>query len=149
VTARYRFTVTARGGRFALGADTIVIPAHAICDPRTSGYGEDTWDRPCAPATAPIEITAEVRESPAAGRGAAGARWIDFSPDLRFVPSADSARWVRLTYRGRNGDGGTRVAAPIGSQASPTGATAAAAPQRGVVRWRRIRHFSGYQVHAG
>jgi hypothetical protein len=137
VTGRYRFLVGPDGGRFALGADTLVIPPRAICAPATSGYGAGSWNRPCAVATDPIEVTADVREAPrgggpaATGEAGSGGRWIEFSPALRFVPTSDSTRWVRLTFRGK----------PVG----PSGAAA----DTGRVTWRRIRHFSGYQVHAG
>jgi hypothetical protein len=116
VVARERFAVPDTGGTFQIGAYSIVFPAHAICDPRTSGYGDDLWDKPCRSLRAPVEIRAEVRSG-------GGETWIDFSPSLRFVPSQDSAKWVRLSVR-------------------PHGVGGAAA-------MRRLKHFSGYQVHAG
>jgi hypothetical protein len=132
LVGRFRFVVGPAGGRFALGADTLLIPPRAICDPRTSGYGDDTWNRSCTVATDSIEITADVREAvPAVASAASDGRWIDFSPALRFVPTTDSTRWVRLTWRGRS----------VGGRGAAT--------DSGPVVWRRIRHFSGYQVHAG
>src|SRR5512144_1590449 len=33
----------------AAGGNSLVFPAHSICDPATSGYGIDLWDAPCKP----------------------------------------------------------------------------------------------------
>ena len=31
------------------GDHSVYFPANSICDPATSGYGEDLWDAPCTP----------------------------------------------------------------------------------------------------
>src|ERR687884_341265 len=81
------FTVTPTGGTFVLGAHAVVFPDHAICDPATSGYGPDTWDQPCTPLEEPIQIHAEVRNE-------LGRTWVDFTPELRFVPTDDPNHYV-------------------------------------------------------
>src|SRR5690242_17547657 len=42
---------------YAFGEDWIYFPAHAICDPATSGYGLSYWEQPCTPLDKPIKIT--------------------------------------------------------------------------------------------
>jgi hypothetical protein len=77
-----------------LGAHVLTIPADAVCDPETSGYGPVYWDQPCAPIDRPIEITARW----ATIKGQAVIR---FEPDIRFVPAADDdpSRWVVLSAK--------------------------------------------------
>ena len=71
------------GQRF--GDHVLYIPANAVCDPATSGYGAAFWDAPCAPIHQPLEITATW--STINGRAV-----VSFSPELRFAPSADESR---------------------------------------------------------
>ena len=74
------------------GDHSLKLPANVICDPETSGYGPDFWDQPCNVIDHPIDITATwsvVNGEPV----------ISFSPDLRFVPSSDESRWVKLTLK--------------------------------------------------
>ena len=74
------------------GNHTVFFPANSICDPATSGYGEDMWDAPCDPLQAPI--TLHVTWSSKYGHA-----FIDFQPALRFVPTSDPARYVMITMR--------------------------------------------------
>lgn len=83
------FVVGPSGGLFLTGNHAVVFPAGSVCDPATSSYGPGTWDAPCAPLASPIRVHAEVRRSN-------GKTSIEFSPDLRFVPSSNSAKWVWL-----------------------------------------------------
>src|SRR5918912_153091 len=81
------FTVTPSGGTFVLGRHAVVFPDHAICDPATSGYGPDYWDAPCTPVDTAVQFHAEVRQQD-------GREWVDFSPQVRFVPTDDPAKYV-------------------------------------------------------
>ena len=45
------------------------------------------WDTACPTIGKPIRIHAVVRNE-------GGRTWVDFSPELRFAPSADPSRWV-------------------------------------------------------
>jgi hypothetical protein len=78
------------------GDHVISIPANAVCDPATSGYGVQFWDLPCEPIKQPIQVTATWSERN-------GRPVISFSPDLRFAPSDDPSRWVNLTLRDTKG----------------------------------------------
>ena len=143
------------GGYFTLGKHVIAFPANSICDPALSTYGVSEWDAPCAPITTPIHIHAELREQD-------GRTWIDFSPELRFVPSDNEAEWVYLFMRTNAAEGKylTSKNAPailwspaIGvpgvdeSLDDPTLKTKWDRRLGGV--YRRIKHFSGYNVYSG
>jgi hypothetical protein len=157
------FTVTPSGGWFAIGYNAVYFPPNAICEPATSGYGPDTWDAPCTPATRPIRV-----------RGRTGATihnrgWVHFDTDLRFVPTSDPAQWVRIYMWSRE----LRGPQPQGLAAQdeitqryhilwvPTPGAAPVddalddATLRTQVLWgtglvtRRVKHFSGYVVGSG
>jgi hypothetical protein len=155
------FTVTPSGGWFVAGVNAVYFPPNSICEPSTSGYGPDTWDRPCRPATSAMRIHGR-----AGLRGNDKHAWIQFDEDLRFVPSTNPDRWVRLymydveVQEGKPGNAKKREteyaimwvpvkgAEPVDEAlADPTLATQ--------VLWgtglvtRRVKHFSGYQVTNG
>jgi len=63
-----------------LGPNHLNIPANAICDIATSTYGASRWNDECSRQTAPVEITAIVRNA------ASDSPSIDFYPAMRFSP---------------------------------------------------------------
>ncbi len=151
---QFTFDISPRGGAYWLGQYLLVAPANAVCDPATSSYGPGTWDSPCTPARRTVHVTASVTTID-------GRDYVDFSPDIRFVPSNDPSGWVTIhTYRlaaiGGRGDlrrfsilfsnvpGGPLV------DESATDATLATHVNvsTGAV-WRRVKHFTGYNVHSG
>jgi hypothetical protein len=137
---------------YAFGDNWIYFPAHSICDPATSGYGEMLWDAPCAALTKPITVTIEWSSK-------GGYAFARFTPELRFVP-ADSrtvSRWVVLSLHARR-----RLRDVTGysvlynssaklwideSLADPTLCAWIDPLRNSVVR--RVKHFSGYMVAAG
>jgi hypothetical protein len=146
-------TVTPAGGSFALGPHSITFPANAICDPTVSSYGVTEWDKPCKPARQEIQIHAEIRRLH-------GREWVDFTPALRFVPTDDPSRFVWL-YMSSHAALGTSHANEFnllyskqldgaGIDETPNDASLRTyvSPRDGIV-FRRIKHFSGYQVGAG
>jgi hypothetical protein len=143
-----------RPGRAILkkvGEHALYIPANAVCDPATSGYGRAFWELPCQPIRREIEVTAEW----AVYKGEAAIR---FKPDLRFVPSNDRSRWVILaTKHNKNID-------PIAyytllwqdpetgkwideAETDPT--VRAQVDRRGKLVTRRLKHFSAYWLWFG
>jgi hypothetical protein len=143
------------GGSFVLGRHAIHFPANSICDPAKSTYGVTEWDAPCVPITEPIKIHVKLVES-------ADRSWLDFKPALRFVPSSQPDRWVYLFMStdkkwkrrvGRDGMPSILWSPAIGvpgvdeSLTDPTQQTQWSAQFQGV--YRRIKHFSGYNVHQG
>lgn len=144
------FTVTPTGGTFALGKHAVSFPANSICDPATSGYGPEFWDAPCQPLDHAIDFHAEIRA------GADGSTWIDFTPAVRFVPSADPNQTVWLLMKA-NADITESNYQAFGLKWMPTGAPDLIVDesltdstlktyvdlQRDVM-FRRVKHFSGY-----
>ena len=157
------FTVTSDGGSFDIGnVFTVNFPANSICDPTSSSYGPGTWDAPCAPLADGQSITIKATY----GFTLTGGPVVDFSPALRFNPNTN----VTLT---------TAVYAPVltffrsyflanpsalryfGVYYTPdfgaTGYTDAGYDLSQITHinlstglvWRRIKHFSGYNVTSG
>jgi hypothetical protein len=144
------FVVPVTGGVFFIGNNAVIFPARSICNPATSSYGLGTWESDCDPATAPIAVHAVVHTE-------SSAKWIDFTPALRFVPSSSPSRWVWLymynpavstatdlsrftiKYSATFGDPGIDE-----SLTDPTLRTYV--DRSGAITLRRIKHFSGYQT---
>ncbi len=146
------FTVGPNGGVFFVGNHAVVFPANSICDP-SSGYGPDSWDAPCTTISAPLRISARLSNSK-------GASAVDFSPDLRFAPSASPSRWVWIFMSSPAAHGASDLSRFNIMFAESLGATpqndAAEDPtlrtyvnRAAGVSFRRIKHFSGYMVNAG
>src|SRR5690348_6408637 len=72
-----------KGATQLIGDHVINIPANAICDLATSGYGVDYWNKSCAPMKGSVVITATVLQGPD------GAPMIDFQPAMRFAPTKE------------------------------------------------------------
>jgi hypothetical protein len=148
-----QFTVNPSGGVFFVGNHAVVFPARSICDPAASSYGEGQWDAPCTPLKRPLKITARVST-------ANGVRAVDFSPSLRFVPSADPARWVWIFMYAPEARGANDLspfsilfspslgAAPVNDVAGDVTLRTYVDTRSGM-SYRRIKHFSGYVIAAG
>jgi hypothetical protein len=133
------------------GDHTLYIPANATCDPATSGYGAAHWDAPCAPARAPIQVTATwsvINDRPV----------VSFSPDLRFAPSADESRWVTLWLKDSKGIDPSLYYAILWFDKEANGwvdesvndsTLKARTNQSGNFVSRRLKHFSDYWIYAG
>lgn len=145
------FTVTPSGGFFQMGRHGIVFPRNAICDPATSSYGPEFWDDDCRVLREPIRIHAELRQQD-------GREWVDFSPALRFRPARRAVDWVWIymqTDAATLPDPSLNIlwSPAIGvpgideSIDDPTLRTFVS-PWTGYA-YRRIKHFSGYNVTSG
>src|SRR5262245_54292103 len=78
----YKFDITPSGGTVTLGDRfTIDFPPNAVCEPSSSSYNWGHWDDDCAATDKTINVNAKVW---ADGEIVV----VDFSPSLRFVPSA-------------------------------------------------------------
>jgi hypothetical protein len=137
---------------YYLGAgNSLTFPAGSVCDPTKSTYGIGQWDQPCTAARS--SVTVQVK----AWLDATGHPRVDFTPNLRFVPSVLPSGWVVLTF--------ADYAASLDpffnilychnehdkcvdeSLTDPSLITERN-PVTGKVT-RRIKHFSGYNVGAG
>jgi len=72
-----------KGATQKIGDHVLNLPANAICDLATSGYGMTTWNKSCAPQKGSVVITASVLEGPD------GEPYIDFQPAMRFSPNKE------------------------------------------------------------
>lgn len=151
------------GGTYQVGDFNLVIPAGAVCDPRTTEYGSRHWDEDCTPANR--SVTVNVIATTKHGQVS-----VDFQPDLRFRPSAG---WVRIETSAYHDllttDAIRQLSAdsPYFGQFAifyvPSGKTSRIDEVRssgdatmvthverstGLV-WRRVKHFSGYMVSLG
>jgi len=155
--------ISPEGGTYHVGAFDIVIPAGAVCDPASSSYGPKHWDEDCAPAASPVtvNVVAEQHKDRVS---------VDFQPDLRFRPSAG---WVTIqTTNFRDVLHSSTVRQLPSSAAFFQTLAILYAPSHGQSRvdevrtlhdrslathvereaglvWRRVKHFSGYQVSLG
>jgi hypothetical protein len=148
-----RFTVSPSGGIYFVGNHAVVFPARSICDPAASTYGEGQWDAPCTPLNRPLTITARLST-------ANGASAVDFSPSIRFVPSASPSRWVWIFMhapQARGTDDLSQFAILFSPSLGATPVNDAVndatlrtyVDTRSGVSFRRIKHFTGYSVGAG
>jgi hypothetical protein len=133
------------------GDHYISIPANVVCDPATSGYGAGLWDSSCVLLNHPIQVTATW--SSINGRAA-----ISFAPDLRFAPSDDESRWVKLSLKDSKGIDPDMYYAILWhdrqsgqwvdeSVADPS--LRARANQSGNMVTRRLKHFSDWELWSG
>ena len=126
-----------------VGVHVINIPAGAICDLTTSGYGAAFWDKPCEPLKGSVVITATVFSGPN------GEPYVDFQPAMRFAPNKEVMLFVR---EGRTD--GTK--APSVKYCDAQGVCTDESLTDPSLRpfrigktnilGRRIKHFSGYVV---
>jgi len=157
------FTVTSAGGKFSTGDGlyTLVFPANSVCDPATSSYGPGTWDQPCTTLVDGQSVTVTATYG-FTNHGLS----VDFSPALRFNPKTEvriytgvyapiltlfssyfaanpsSLHFLGIYYAPNLSSAGTTDAAFDSSLITHVNLTT------GLV-WRRVKHFSGYNVTTG
>ena len=119
----------------------INIPAGAICDLATSGYGSDYWNNSCTPMRGSIVVTATVL------KGLDGAPYIDFQPAMRFAPNKE----VMLFFRDAKGGEqnlSVKYCNNLAICVDESLNDASLKPFR-INRYivgRRLKHFSGYVI---
>lgn len=134
-----------------LGAHYLVIPANAVCDPASSGYGDGTWDRPCSTIKRPLNVIATVSTKN-------GHPLVEFDTHLRFKPATDNSNAVVLYLRDEMATSAsmiiwcpTATSTCIDESKTATGAVRLKTWFDNSSSWvyRRIEHFSGYNVTGG
>ena len=149
-TKTLTFTLDPQGGQVKVGDFTLDYPANAVCDPATSGYGDDMWELPCETLNEPITITATywwVNKN----------AFVDFQPDIRFSP--DKEVFISTKRGAKKAEdldaftmfyfkqvGGTWYFYNDGS-VDPSVATQRDFNSKRV--WRRVKHFSGISLSSG
>jgi hypothetical protein len=131
------------------GGHRLWVQEGGVCDPASS-YGTGTWDDACLIAAGPVLVSVK------SWTDAQAHPHVDFSPDLRFAPQLDARRPSAELYLK---DRAALSSAPVSilycnaagcvdeSLADPSMVTIRDR-QQGYV-YRRIKHFSGYQVSTG
>jgi hypothetical protein len=128
--------------------DQIVIPAGAVCDPATSGYGVGLWDRPCTPLKEPLTFrltwTVDVY----------GHTVVEFSPDVRFVPGSQVVLDITDRVKPKDREKGTIYWCPTGSaecvdESVDDASVQTTARGSSLHLVRLLKHFSGYNVVFG
>ena len=134
-----------------LGDHVLSLPANVVCDPATSGYGPSVWDQPCDVLQRPIDVTATwsvVNGQPV----------VSFSPDVRFAPSDDESRWVKLSLKDSKGIDPSKYYAVLWfnratglwvDEAASDPSLRAQANQSGNLVTRRLKHFSDWELWSG
>ena len=129
------------------GIHQLFVRGGGVCD-LSSSYGVLTWDLPCLPATTSILVTAK------SWYDVAGHPHVEFSPQLRFVPD-DSAASAELYLRDWIG---AFDRASVIDYCNDDGCVDEALTDSSLVTrhdtstgyvYRRVKHFSGYEVAAG
>jgi hypothetical protein len=142
------------GGWFAIGSDKVYFPPNSICDPATSSYGPTEWDAPCQPISRPIRIHATYDR---------GREWVAFAPALRFVPTDDPKQFVSLyvyspTFAMNDASGVETdyrlewlplPTAPGVDEGRDDRTQHTRKDGKQALVYRRVKHFSGYQVVSG
>lgn len=146
-----RITVTPSGGWFFLGRHAVYFPPNSICAPESS-YGPEEWDAPCEPAREALTFDVEIVRRD-------GRSWLDFTPHARFVPSSSKRGWVLLFMSTSPQLASVAAREPIlWSPAIGVPGVDESIEDRSVrtrhlpgtsIAWRRIKHFSGYNVGVG
>jgi hypothetical protein len=140
----YTFTVDpSQTQTLQLGASGLYIPANSICDVNASSYGMGTWNDACAPQTAPMTITAVVRNA------ATDHPSVEFQPALRFNPTKQV--WLYMSVTNQATLDATKVlwycneTECVDESQTDADLTSYVDTQNLMV-FRRIKHFSGYVV---
>lgn len=157
VTESYR--LSPNGGTFTLpGGFVVNFPANSVCDPVSSAasYALGDWDAPCQTITSPLVLTVTVA-------AVNGRIYADFSPHIRFSPATivTIGTNIHQSYVHSKGYSGGNHPTTLGLLfSSATGGLpvndAAADPslishinlKSGWI-WRRIKHFTGYNINTG
>jgi hypothetical protein len=139
--------------QFNFGNSYIQIPANAICNIATSGYGPAYWNSPCTPATGQITITATVTNSGSDHPS------VQFEPALRFNPATTVTLLLAATNKATLSNMSVidycSAAVPTLTNASCVNEAANDPSLASTVNlWnmtisRRIKHFSGYLITDG
>lgn len=127
----------------------LYVPAYSICD-LSSTYGPAYWNSTCTRATQPITITAVSLKN------VLGMPYVNFSPAMRFAPSTDQSKWVYLYLYDQAA--ATTALQEIDYCFDSLGCYDESVLDSSVKThrasgypylYRRVKHFSGYNVAAG
>lgn len=130
------------------GGHKLWVRARGVCS-LASTYGPGTWDTPCTPTSTPTTVTVKL------WKGENGHPRLDFSPALRFNPYDGTRSAAELYIRDKiAADDASAVilycdASSCVDEASIDPSVATQHDNSNGFVWRRIKHFSGYEVALG
>lgn len=130
---------------FALGPNHLDIPANAVCNLVTSGYGASYWDKPCDPQQLPVTLSVVIANA------ASDHPSINFYPAMRFNPSkavqlfmyapnvtpTDAKNWL-MSYCPDLGG--------CFDESLTDASLSTVIDYKSDMLFRRVKHFSGYTV---
>jgi hypothetical protein len=127
----------------SFGASHLDIPANAVCELSSSSYGPEYWNDSCTPETAPLTITAVVKNA------ATDHPSVQFEPAMRFSPDKNVALYLYVTDQAtldasrvmKYCNGSTCVDESLVDPSLQSNVDAT-----NNVVFRRVKHFSGYVV---
>jgi hypothetical protein len=149
----YRVTFNPQQGQvLSLGPNRLEIPANAVCNTGTSGYGPSFWNAPCTPETRPLTLTVTVKDANSDHPS------VDFQPAMRFNPQTtvslyvyvprvtrtDAKNWV-IQYCPSSGTGSGKCV----NEALTDPDLRTFVDYDANVLFRRLKHFSRYAVDDG
>lgn len=142
------YTVTfdpRRDQSIPLGPNRIDIPANAVCNLVTSGYGPTYWNRSCTPQTLPVTLVITVK------RASSPHPSLEFFPAMRFNPNENVQLFMYAPKVNKNDaknwlmfycpDTGKCI-----DESLTDGALATYIDHSEKMLFRRVKHFSGYTV---
>ena len=124
----------------ALKTHRLDIPARAICDLNTSGYGATFWNSPCTPSSVPVAITAHVHGA------SGGLPQVDFTPALRFNPATEVMLYMYVKNPRKAASNWQILYCASKTAPCTVEDDRSFADQAAKTVFRRIKHFSGYMV---
>ena len=142
----YRVTFDPRHDQaIPLGPNQISIPAYAVCNLTSSGYGADYWNRDCRPETQPITLVITIKRASSAHPSMEFAPAMRFNPDknvqlFMYAPKVskdDAKNWLMLYCP----DTGACMDESLTDKALTT-----SIDRQNNMLFRRVKHFSGYTV---
>ena len=156
------FTVGSTGGSFSIGGlYTVSFPGNSVCDPARSTYGATEWDNDCVL----LDQGQSIRIHATLVLASNGLS-VDFTPALRFAPSANVtistdvfAPLIKANrdYFQKNPGALNPLAILYSANLGSTGVSDYARDKSlgthinlstGRI-WRRVKHFSGYSIISG
>ena len=127
----------------------VIIPANSICQVGVSGYGAGTWDNACSTATAPILFTITTTTN------AQGLSNMTVQPDVRFSPAKQVTVFFKDSVASHTPGAVIRycnatntLTGCVDESKNDASLMTYRDPSAGYI-YRRLKHFSGYNVTFG
>ncbi len=142
----YRVTFDPRRDEtFTLGPNSLVIPADAVCNLSSSGYGVDMWNKRCKPESNKVTLTVTIKAAASVHPS------IDFAPAMRFNPdkvvqlfmyaphvtATDAKNWLMLYCPDKS---------KCVDESLTDASLVTSIDRTHNMLFRRVKHFSGYTV---